>query len=121
MAYNHLEKSKGNTKEIAVNFLELVVAGNIDEAYERYVDMQGKHHNPYFPAGLSALKEAMKENHEQFPNKVIDIKHVLAEGSLVATHSNLLMGKQRLVVVHLFRFENGKITEMWDVAQEIPQ
>jgi predicted SnoaL-like aldol condensation-catalyzing enzyme len=25
-----------------------------------------------------------------------------------------------MTVVHIFRFQNGKIIEMWDVGQEIP-
>jgi predicted SnoaL-like aldol condensation-catalyzing enzyme len=121
MAYKHSEKSTGSIKEMAVNFLQLVIAGNIDDAYEKYVDMQGEHHNPYFPADFPALKEAMKENHQQFPNKLFDIQHVIAEGNMAASHSILRMGEKQLAVVHLFRFENGKIVEMWDVAQEIPE
>lgn len=33
-------------KQAAVQFLQLAVAGRIDEAYQKYVDMNGKHHNP---------------------------------------------------------------------------
>ena len=120
MTDNHSEKSESGSKKMAVDFLQLVISGKIDEAYEKYVAMQGKHHNPYFPAGFPALKKAMKENHEQFPDKGFDIEHVIAEGSMAAVHSRLSMGAQQLMVVHLFRFENGKIVEMWDIAQELP-
>ena len=110
-----------NLKEIAVNFLNLVIAGRIDEAYEKYVDKNGKHHNVYFPAGFSALKDAMKENHTQFPNKEFEIKNVIAEGSIAAVHSRLLLGDKEMAVVHIFKIEEGKITEMWDIGQEIPE
>jgi predicted SnoaL-like aldol condensation-catalyzing enzyme len=108
-------------KDIAVNFLKLVISGNIDEAYEKYVDMNGKHHNMYFPAGFSSLKDAMKENHNQFPNKVFEIKNVIAEGTMAAVHSRLHLGDKQIAVVHLFKIENEKIVEMWDVGQEIPK
>jgi predicted SnoaL-like aldol condensation-catalyzing enzyme len=108
-------------KEVAVQFLELVVAGRIDEAYERFVDMAGKHHNPYFPAGFPALKQAMIENHAQFPEKRIAIKHIVAEGDMVAAHSQVVLnpGDKNIAVVHLFRFQGDRIVELWDIGQPI--
>ncbi|PWB51511.1 MAG: polyketide cyclase [Anaerolineales bacterium] len=109
-------------KERAVDFLQLVVAGNIDEAYQTYVNMHGKHHNMYYSADLNSLKEGMLENHAQFPNKRIMVKNVLGENNLVAVHSNIILkpGEPGMAVVHIFRFEQGKIVEMWDVGQTIP-
>ena len=108
-------------KEIAVKFLKLVVAGKIDDAYNEYVDLNGKHHNTYFPAGFSTLKEGMKENHDQFPDKKFNVKNILVDGDLVATHSHLFFkeGEPGMIVVHLFRIKNGKIVEMWDCGQPI--
>ena len=109
-------------KDAAVQFLELVVAGSIDEAYEKYIDMQGRHHNPFFPAGFPALKKAMTENHVQFPNKQYTVKHVLEDGDLVAVHGHIVLrpGEAGIAVVHLFRFLEEKIVEMWDVGQLVP-
>jgi predicted SnoaL-like aldol condensation-catalyzing enzyme len=114
--------SNDTSKKAAVDFLQLVVAGRIDKAYDRYVDMTGKHHNPFFPAGFSSLKKAMAENESQSPNKKLDVAHVLADGDLVAVHSRLAFGADQpdMTVVHLFRFAGGKVVEMWDVAQQIP-
>ncbi len=109
-------------KVSAVNFLQLVVKGAIDDAYEKYVNMQGRHHNVYYPKEFSALKQGMIDNHAQFPNKQLKVRNVLAEGDLVAVHSNIVFkpGEPGMSVVHLFRFEDGKIVEMWDVGQAIP-
>lgn len=109
-------------KETAVEFLKLVVARRINEAYEKYVDMNGKHHNPYFPANFSALKQGMIEAHTKFPDTQSSIKNVLGDGDLVAVHSNVVMtpGEKGVAVVHLFRFRDGKIVEMWDVGQQVP-
>ncbi len=116
------ESTIQNHKQTAVQFLKLVVAGHIDEAYQKYVDMKGKHHNPFFPAGFPALQKAMKENHTQFPNKQITVKNVLADGDLVAVHSELALspGGDRMVVVHLQRFQEDKIVELWDCGQTVP-
>ncbi len=106
-------------KKIAVDFLQMVVSGRIDEAYKKYVDMDGKHHNPYFAAGLTELQKAMKENDAQFPDKKHTVKHALADGDLVAVHGHLVMkaGEPGMIVVHLFRFQGGKIVEFWDCGQ----
>jgi len=108
-------------KEIVNDFLMIVISGRIDEAYKKHVDMTGKHHNQYVAAGFPALKQAMIENHTQFPDKRIDIKHVIAEGDLVASHSHgkLNPGNKNIAVVHIFRFQGDKIAEFWDIGQEI--
>ncbi|KPQ44042.1 MAG: SnoaL-like domain protein [Candidatus Methanoperedens nitroreducens] len=109
-------------KQAAVQFLQLVVAGHIDEAYQKHVDLQGKHHNPFFPAGFPALRKAMNENHIQFPDKQLMVKNVLGDGDLVAVHSHIVLqpGETGMASVHLFRFRGDKIVEMWDCGQPVP-
>jgi predicted SnoaL-like aldol condensation-catalyzing enzyme len=109
-------------KQSAVEFLELVTRGKIDEAYQEHVNQDGRHHNVFFPAGVPALKSAMLENHKRFPVKQFSVKHVIGDGDMVAVHSHLVMnlGEQGMVVVHLFRFEQDKIVEFWDCGQQIP-
>ena len=65
-------------------FLHLVVAGQITEAYRKYVDMQGTHHSPFFRAGFPALQEAMAADHTKFPGKRITVRNVLGDGQFVA-------------------------------------
>ena len=109
-------------KRAAVEFLTLATSGKIDQAYEKYVDMQGKHHNPYFAAGFAALKKGMIENHAQFPNKRLTVHHVLGDGDLVAVHFDVVLspGGKPIAGMHVFRFEGDKIVEMWDVGQPVP-
>ncbi len=116
-----METTQPNKKS-AVKFLELIVAGKVDEAYGQYVDTGGTHHNAFFPAGFPSLQKAMKENNIQFPNKQLVIKNILGDDNLVAVHSHLLLKADEpgMVVVHLFRFKNDKIVEIWDCGQIIP-
>lgn len=109
-------------KQAAVEFLQFVIAGRIDEAYTKYVNMQGKHHNPYFKPGFAALKQGMIENHTQFPHKQITIKNVLGDGDLVAVHSHIVpsSGQSGVAAVHLFRFQGDQIVELWDCGQPVP-
>ena len=110
-------------KESAIKFLNLVIAGKIDEAYKTYVDMSGKHHNAFTPAGFVALRDGMKDAHTAFPNKQFDVQHALEDGDLVAVHSRLALepNKPPMAVLHLFRFAKGKIVEMWDIGQPLAE
>ncbi len=108
-------------KKAGVDFLEMVVAGDIEKAFEKYVDMNGKHHNPFTPAGFPALRKGMKENDVQFPHKKFEIQHVLGDGDLVSVHSRLVLKpcELELATTHLLRFQGDKIVEMWDCAQPV--
>lgn len=110
-------------KQSALSFLKLVVEGKIEEAYQKYVDMNGKHHNAYFPAGFQALKQAMIENHKKHPNKQFNIKNTISENDLVMVHSHIIheTGMTGVSVVHILKFKNNKIIEMWDVGQTIKE
>ncbi len=108
-------------KESAVSFLKLAAGGNVDEAYRKYVAVGFKHHNQFFEGSAESLKAGMKENALQNPNKVLEVKQIIAEGEYVVTLSHVRHkpGDPSAAVVHFFRFENGKIVELWDLGQPI--
>lgn len=108
-------------KDSAVDFMRLVGAGKVREAYDRHVAGDFRHHNPNFHGDRSSLIEAMEDNARQNPNKVVDVKHVLEEGDTVAVHSHIRQDAQDrgAAAVHLFRFEDGRIAELWDIGQQI--
>ncbi len=111
-----------STKEAALDFLRLVTAGEIDRAYDAYIAVGMRHHNAYFPAGADALREAMKAAHVQQPGKIFEVKQAIADGDRVAVHSHLRFRPEDpgFAVVHIFRFEAGRIAEMWDVGMQVP-
>jgi predicted SnoaL-like aldol condensation-catalyzing enzyme len=108
-------------KDRAVSFLKLAASGRVDEAYGQYVGAAFLHHNPYFRGDAASLKAAMAENAAQNPGKVFEVKRALEDGDLVAVHSDVRQKPEDpgAAVVHLFRFENGRIVELWDVGQPL--
>ena len=110
-------------KEQAVNFLQLIVAGEIDKAYEKYVSSDLRHHNPYFKGDAESLKQAMKGNDDTSPNKTLEVKQTIEEGDRVMVYSHIKQSPEDsgAAVVHIFRFQEGKIVEMWDVGQPVPE
>lgn len=110
-------------KDTAVDFLKLITAGEIRDAYEKYAAPDFIHHNPHFKGDRESLAVAMEENHKYFPNKKYEVTHVIEDGDLVAVHGRVQLseGGKTVVVVHIFRFENDKVVELWDVGEEIPK
>ncbi|SDF48855.1 Predicted SnoaL-like aldol condensation-catalyzing enzyme [Massilia sp. PDC64] len=109
-------------KETAMDFLRLTARGEVDEAFARYAAPGFRHHNPHFAADAATLQAAMKENAARFPHMVFEVQRALCDGPLVAVHSRAVPeeGGSEMAIVHILRFEEGRIAEMWDIAQAAP-
>ncbi len=116
------KKPKETKKEDALSFLRLVNRGKITEAYERYVSQNFRHHNCYYKGDAASLQKGMEENEEKFPDKVFEERRALEDSDLVVIHSRVRLARDlpEMSVVHIFRFDNGRILELWDIAQEVP-
>ncbi|WP_240548004.1 nuclear transport factor 2 family protein [Paenibacillus lignilyticus] len=110
-------------KEKAVTFLSLVASGKVREAYERYVGPDFRHHNSYFRGDAESLMLAMEENAALNPHKTLEVKRAIEEGDCVMVHSHVKQKPEDLgaAVVHIFRFANGRIIELWDLGQAVPE
>jgi len=105
-------------KEIAATFLKLASAGNVHEAYSKYVHPDFKHHLVYFRGDRESLAKAMEENARQFPDKTYETLHALEDGDLVAVHGKVVLAPKVYGVIHIFRFNDDKIIESWEASQE---
>ena len=110
-----------SNKNAAVSFLKMAASGKVQEAYSKFVGPNFRHHNPYFEGSAESLQAGMEENASQNPDKVLDVKRVIAEGELVAVHSHVQQkpGERGAAVIHIFRFENDHIVELWDLGQPV--
>lgn len=108
-------------KEAAVSFLKMASSGKVREAYQFFVGAGFRHHNPYFEGSADALMAGMEENAHQYPEKALDVKRTVAEGDFVAVHAHVRHQPDELgfATIHIFRFENGRIVELWDLGQPV--
>jgi len=106
------------SKDKVRNFFKLLESNKVQEAFDRFVSLEFKHHNQHTQDGRLALLEGMTDAHRQFPEMTMDIKQIFEEGSFVITHSLVKMNSSHagFVCVHIFRFANEKIVEFWDIA-----
>jgi len=109
-------------KSKAQAFLQAVSSNNIREGYDLYVGENFKHHNVYYKGDAESLKTAMEESDKIFPNKKFEIKQMIREGNFVVAHScaKLNPDEPGYALIHIFRFENEMIVELWDLGQQIP-
>jgi predicted SnoaL-like aldol condensation-catalyzing enzyme len=107
---------------IATDFLTMVCDDRVDEAYAQFVSPDFRHHNPWFAGDADSLRAGMAQDLARFPGKRITIHQALEDGDRVAvlSHVRHVPQERGYAVVHVFRFEGGRIAELWDVGQEIP-
>lgn len=110
-------------KDIAVHFLHLCSSGEVLTAFAQYAHDAIIHHNPFFHKDISVLQQAMIDNAASFPHKVFSVIHSLEDHNFVAVHSKVKLAPETTghILVHIFRFEQDKIIEIWDISQPIPE
>lgn len=111
-------------RETAIDFLRRCALGDVREAYARYVATDFVHHNAWFPGDRESLLQAMEQSAAAEPNRSFEVKQVIDGGDRVALLSHLERATCGIeyAVVHIARFDgDGRIAELWDLAQEIPK
>ena len=111
-----------NNKEIVKTFYDLIINKKDFEAARPYIGPRYRQHNPLvkdYPEGLKEFIEFLKTN---YPEARSEIKRIIAEDDYVVLHVHSLRSpKLQRAIIEIFRLENGKIDEHWDVIQEIPE
>jgi len=79
-------------------------------------------HNPMARTGANGLKDFLDWARAQSPDAEHRVKRVFADGDHVIAHVHVIIhpGERGNGVVDIFRIEDGRIAEHWDVAQGVP-
>jgi predicted SnoaL-like aldol condensation-catalyzing enzyme len=110
-------------KKTVLEFYEAGLNRKDFEAASKYFGPKYIQHNPGAPDGIEGFKGFLAFLRDKFPNAHSEIKKVFAEGDYVILHVHAVRepGSRGRAIVDIFRLENGKIVEHWDVAQDIPE
>ncbi|CAL2105293.1 Predicted SnoaL-like aldol condensation-catalyzing enzyme [Tenacibaculum sp. 190524A02b] len=117
-----IDKTKEN-KTIVENFVNDVLFGKNPTKITNYVSTEKYHqHNTHVGDGLEGLNKAIEYLISQNDLFIYKKTHkILGEGNFVLTMSEGEWHGKPQAFYDLFRLENGKIVEHWDVIQEIPE
>lgn len=116
-----LEKTQEN-KKLVENFVQdILVNGKMDKLAQYFNGDNYIQHNPQIADGLSGLGKALQEMASAGVEMTYHTVHkVLGEGNFVLAVSEGHFAGKHVAFYDLFRVQNGKIAEHWDVIQPIP-
>ena len=120
-ATTDLDKTEAN-KALMQAYMDDIVFNRRREKFPVYFDGNNYiQHNPWVAdqlTGLAAGLQALaKEGHAV---KYERVHKILGEGSFVLVVAEGSFGEQPTAYYDLFRIENGKIAEHWDILEAIP-
>lgn len=114
------EKTEANKALVADFVNTILVKGEMDKVANYFNGDNYIQHNPSIGDGLSGLGAALQAMAEQGVTMEYHKVHkVLGEGNFVLTLSEGKFAGQPTAYYDLFRVENGKVAEHWDVMETI--
>jgi len=111
-----------NNKELVLDFYEKYNNRDV-EGVMAYLGETYIQHNPWVADGPEAFRRCVTYLRENYPDGRNEVKRAIADGDLVAlhVHSRRVPGEEGRAIVDIFRVEDGKVVEHWDVIQPIPK
>jgi predicted SnoaL-like aldol condensation-catalyzing enzyme len=116
---NQMEENK----KAVLQFYEAAINQKDFEAASKLLGSRYIQHNPRAADGAEGLKAFLAYLREKFPDYHSEIKRVFADGDYVILHVHNVPtpGSRGNAIIDIFRLENGRLVEHWDVRQEIPE
>jgi predicted SnoaL-like aldol condensation-catalyzing enzyme len=110
-----MQQTEAN-KELVLAVLKDAFIDRDPSVVQRYFSPDYIQHNPSIPNGPSAIPAVIAGLKPEFR---YEPGMAVASGELVMVHGRYTgWGPKPMVAVDIFRVENGKVAEHWDVMQE---
>ena len=116
-------KQMEENKKIVAAFYDAALNKKDFAEASKYLGPRYTQHNPLAADGPEGLKGFLAFLKSKFPGSHSEIKRVFADGDYVILHVHAVRepGTRGRAIVDIFKLENGKIVEHWDVAQDVPE
>jgi predicted SnoaL-like aldol condensation-catalyzing enzyme len=110
-------------RRLVVEFYEKCIAERKPELVEKYVSPNYKQHSTLGADGVAGLKDFLTRRKQTLPESKPFVKRSFVDGDHVVLHVFAIRhpGDRGLAIIDLFRVENDRVAEHWDVIQEIPE
>lgn len=110
-------------KQTVLDFYEIALNQKYFDRAKKYMGNQYVLHNPLAKDGVEGFGEYINYLKNSFPYLHSAIKRVLVDGDYVILHVHSIKEPQTKgqAIIDIFRLEDMKIVEHWDVIQDIPE
>jgi predicted SnoaL-like aldol condensation-catalyzing enzyme len=117
------EAQQETNRKTVLAFYEKGLNQKDADAALAYVGDRYVQHNPGAADGPEGFRKFIAFLREKFPNSHSEIKRSFVDGDFVILHVHAVRepGTRGTAIVDIFKLENGKIVEHWDVSQPIPE
>lgn len=115
--------TEANNKRVVLEFYEKGLNQKDADAAIAYLGSRYIQHNPNAADGAEGFRKFIGFLKEKFPQSRSEIKRVFTDGDNVILHVHAVRepGTRGNAIIDIFRLENGKIVEHWDVVQPVPE
>ena len=113
-----------SAREVVDQFIDLFYREKkVRQAFESWVHPEYIQHKATLPDGRDAVINFLEKLLERFPERIFTIHRVIASDNLVAVHYHSQATPEDLgfAVVDIFRVEDCRMVEHWDVVQPVPE
>lgn len=110
-------------KAMVLAFYDKIVNRRDFQAARFYIGSYYTQHRADVADGLDGLKDFMERSKRINPDLHAEVKRVFADGDFVILHSHVTrrLGDRGSKHVDIFRLEEGKLVEHWDIDQPIAE
>jgi predicted SnoaL-like aldol condensation-catalyzing enzyme len=117
------ETQQERNKRTVIEFYEAAINQKDFAAATKYMGPRYTQHNPMAADGPEGLQAYLQLLRDKFPKAHSEIKRAFADGDYVILHVHAVRipGTRGSAIVDIFKLENGKVVEHWDVIQELPE
>jgi predicted SnoaL-like aldol condensation-catalyzing enzyme len=108
-------------KKIVKEFYELAINKKDFEGASKYLGSRYIQHDQRAADGTDGLKDFIQFLHDKFPDSHSEIKRIFADGDYVILHVHAVRkkGTSGVAIVDIFRVQDSRIVEHWDVHEDI--
>lgn len=100
----------------------LFIEHRVDEALDAYFGPDRyRQHAPGAADGVAFIREGFRQRFREHPRATSRLLHLIAEDDLVLTHRRSRLGPDHPLraVCDIYRIEDGRIVEHWDVTEHL--
>lgn len=110
-------------RQAVLSFYEQGLNRKDADAALKYVGNRYVQHNPNAADGPEGFRKFVAFLREKYPQSHSEIKQSFVDGDFVILHVHAVRepGTRGSAIVDIFKLEDGKIVEHWDVNQPIPE